>query len=721
MFIRSFLRPLARLRSALRPAALLLGAFSLAPAAIHAQGFGAAAAARSQSYPLGPGDVLRLTVAGFPEYSQDSIIVPPDGIVSFARLGPIRLSGRTSGSVQSEIRQKLIARVRLRNPQVALIITQVRPEKSGSITLIGDVPRPGNFSIRETQRLRLSDLLAQAGLNERLEERRATLIRGGRATSLDLLAAATRPGAGADVRLQAGDSIAVSVVAAGKITVQGDVERPGVYELHRTPRAQDLELGLAPRLSDLLTRAGGLKSSEGSGAPIPPASGTGNSGAPRSPFAVGADEATGTGTGTGGTSKKAAVSSASYSATLQRDGAKRALDVEAATNDVSGAANIFLRAGDVISIRTVRPIAVYLNGAVTKPGLYELAPGAGVLQLLTLGGPLTRSPGDLRANIRRGDETIPLDLPELLISSSTGANVRLQNADTVQLNEPETLGVSVAGQVARPGTVKVRPGSTVLDALLAVGGVAPGTPLEGAHLDILRHESDGSQRVYHANAAGVLGYTDMTTNMLLREGDIINLERGAEQTVFVSGEVQNPGSFTINEGEGLAQIVARAGGPKEDARLASVRVTHRGGKEEVVNAFDAVRNGRPLDYKLKAGDIVNVPVNLDRVLAVGGSFAKPGYYSIPEGGKLTLLDFLGQAQPVTGVKQLYIFKVGADGTVDTREGARTSINLGDLSRGKQANITLSPRDVILADPPKGPKPSIFQVLGPLSLLGNLFR
>ncbi|MDB5244081.1 MAG: ClpX, ATPase regulatory subunit [Spirosoma sp.] len=699
------------------PCAFLLAALSFTPAGVWAQNERGPVVPRAENYLLGPGDVLSVTVAGFPEFSQERITVPPDGVISLPTLGSVRMTGRTRAAVQADIRQKLIQRARLRNPQVAVAIVAVRPDVVGSVVLAGDVPRGGSFPIREGERL--SDLLAEAGLSERLEERRATLVRGSTRLALDLSSAASRPGSAADVRLRAGDSIAVRAIAAGKITIQGDVEKPGTYELHRQPRGELFELGLAPRLSDLINKAGGLKTLDESGAggatSVPPASGTGGASG-GNPFAPGASSGTGTLAPTAPLQNTPRLPT-SYTATLQRDGGRRSLDVEAATNDIAGAQNIYLKSGDFVSVRLVRPITVYLDGAATKTGSFQLAPGAGVLELLTLAGPLTRAAGDLKASVRRGDQTLPLDLPALLLSSESSANVRLQNGDIVQLREPETVGVSVAGQVVRPGAVRLRPGGTIFEALLAAGGISPVTNIEGARLNVLRREKDGSLRVYGANAAGILGLTDVSTNLVLRDGDIVNVARGEDQTVFVSGEVLTPGTFQILPGEGLAQVLTRAGGPKDDAALTLVTVTHKG-QVQTVDVYDAVKNARPLNFALQAGDIVNVPLNSSRVLALE-SFSKPGYFAIPERGQLTFLDLLAQAQPTQGVKKIYILQANSSGMIDPKAQPRRTILLEDVRRGRQENFALSPRDIIFAEPPKNKK-NLLDTLSSLSLLRVFF-
>lgn len=717
------------LRLSARPPLLLcLGFLLLAPSSqAQTKGQGAGFVPRSENYLLGPGDVLRVAVAGFPDLGQESVIIPPDGVVSFPELGTFRLSGRTRASVENDIRQRLVSRVRLRNPRVAVSITAVRPDIAGNVVLSGEGIKGGNYTLRENERL--SDLLAESGLSERLEERRAVLVRGQARIPLNLSRAASAPGSAADIVLRTGDSIAVSTVQAGKITLQGDVQRPGIYQLHLQPRGEALELGLKPRLSDLITIAGGLRDTNASAGSVGTTSGTDSIIAPAltlngvSPS--GTRTTTGTIAGTGTMPAPAPLPvpiqnnprlKTTYATTLQRGGTQLELDVEAALANVAGPENVNLLPGDYINIRVVPPISVYVDGASSKTGSFQLAPGAGVLELLTLAGPLTRAPGDLTAVVRRGDESLPLSLTSLLVKNDPKANVRLRNGDIVQLRELETLNVSVNGQVARSGSVKVRPGATLFDALIAAGGVTSGTALDGARLSLVRRQNNGVPRTYAANAAGIVNSTDFSTNYVLREGDIINLTTGAPPTVLVSGQVVTPGTLPITEGKSLAEVIIKAGGPKDDAALTRVRVS-RGNKTDIVDAYDAVKNGRPLNYDLQPGDIINVPVNPNQV-AVNGAVAKQGYYPIPERGQLTILDLATQAGLNAGVKKIYLLQQNANGTINPN--SRQDISIIDVQQGKQPNLVLAPRTIVFAQPPGGGKKDPLQYLGAIGALSFLF-
>ena len=168
----------------------------------------------------------------------------------------------------------------------------------------------------------------------------------------------------------------------------------------------------------------------------------------------------------------------------------------------------------------------------------------------------------------------------------------------------------------------------------------------------------------------------------------------------MTGEVNNPGPYQLRQGEGLAELITRAGGAKESALLSGVKV-ERAGKQIQTDAYDAVKSGKPLNFDLADGDFVVVPENRQRILVMEG-VAKPGYYPLPERGTLTLLDAVAQAQPLQNTKKVELLRAREDGTVD-RDIKPRVIQLDDVRSGKEGDIVLQPRDIIYVPSPKGPK------------------
>ena len=649
--------------------ALVVGALSPLAAPL------ALAAPNPDKYVLGPGDVLSVTVQNYAEFDQNSIVIPPDGTVTLPNYGTLRLSGKTRVQVQSDMTAALKKNVKMRRPIVAVAITTFRTGVLGKVVLSGDVPNPGSVELREGGRL--SDLLANAGVQTRLEEKRGTLMRAGKTIALDLQGAVRQPRGAADVALRPGDVISVRQTEAARITIRGAVARAGIYELHRNPRAgaDAMEVELRPRLSDLITAAGGLEAS---------ATSQGNA----------VQDATG---GAGGSTNALANGTfkTSYTASLQRGGARRTLDPEAALANIDGPANIALLPGDFVTIQTLQPITVYIDGLAARTGSFQVPPGTGLLELLTTAGGPSAAPGEIVASVRRGAQIVPVDLSALMLSSDSASNLTLQDGDIIQLRASETIAVRVAGAVAKPGELQLKPGATLLDALLSAGGFS--VKAEDARLNVLRKQADGSQSVMNADAAGISSLRDISTNYALREGDVVNVTPIQLQTVFVTGEVNNPGPYQLRQGEGLTELITRAGGAKDSALLSGVKV-ERAGQQIQTDAYDAVKSGKPLDFDLADGDSVFVPENRARVLVLE-AVAKQGYYPIPERGTFTLLDALAEAQPLQNTKKVELLRAREDGTVD-RDIKPRVIKLDDVRSGKEGNIVLQPRDIIFVPAPK---------------------
>jgi len=78
--------------------------------------------------------------------------------------------------------------------------------------------------------------------------------------------------------------------------------------------------------------------------------------------------------------------------------------------------------------------------------------------------------------------------------------------------------VKVVGQVARPQALPYREGMTVLDAILAVGGL--GQFASGNRARIVRVEK-GQQTIIHVKVANLVNSGDVSENVPLKPGDVL--------------------------------------------------------------------------------------------------------------------------------------------------------------------------------------------------------
>jgi polysaccharide export outer membrane protein len=118
------------------------------------------------------------------------------------------------------------------------------------------------------------------------------------------------------------------------------------------------------------------------------------------------------------------------------------------------------------------------------------------------------------------------------------------------------LRATIGGAVAKPGSVPIRPGDTVL-ALLNNGGgaIRDVADLRRAYL---RHSNSIEVIPIDLYAMTVLG--DMSQNYTLQDGDEVTVPEERNNHVTITGAVERPGQYPYHEPMTLADAVALGGG-----------------------------------------------------------------------------------------------------------------------------------------------------------------
>jgi polysaccharide export outer membrane protein len=106
--------------------------------------------------PIGPGDLIEVSVFEVEELSKLKLRVPVSGNVTLPLLGQIPAAGRTATDLEEEIRVRL-QRKYMHSPQVSIFIHE---HQSQRISVIGAVRKGGVYTL--ASRLRLADALALA-------------------------------------------------------------------------------------------------------------------------------------------------------------------------------------------------------------------------------------------------------------------------------------------------------------------------------------------------------------------------------------------------------------------------------------------------------------------------------------------------------------------------------------------------------------------------------
>lgn len=212
-----------------------------------------------------------------------------------------------------------------------------------------------------------------------------------------------------------------------------------------------------------------------------------------------------------------------------------------------------------------------------------------------------------------------------------------------------------------------------------------GTENESLRLDVSRSGSVNFPKLGPITVAG-LSFADARSlletriaQQLVGVSGLITLGNLRAINVFIAGEVEVPGAYSVSALTTITQALFVAGGPTALGSLRQVEVKRNG---ETVRTFDLydllVRGDARNDIRLLSGDVVFVPPYLGLV-EVDGAVKRPALYEIKQGENLAdLIKYAGGLQASAYPATINIERVAQRNgqlpsvlTVDlTRDGAR---------------------------------------------------
>jgi polysaccharide biosynthesis/export protein len=195
-------------------------------------------------YPLGPGDVVRITVFQIPDLTTETR-VSEQGYISFPLIGNLPVKGVPALALERAIEQKLRDGGFVKKPQVTVVITQF---KSIQVSVLGQVNKPGKYSLEQTKS-RLSEVLAMAGGMTPLGGDVVTVVTQESGTEkriqVDVHELLQMGDSTRDIALKNGDVVYVSHYPV--YYIYGEVNRPGQYRVERDMTVQQaLAVGGGP-------------------------------------------------------------------------------------------------------------------------------------------------------------------------------------------------------------------------------------------------------------------------------------------------------------------------------------------------------------------------------------------------------------------------------------------------------------------------------------------
>ncbi|HET9409323.1 MAG TPA: SLBB domain-containing protein, partial [Candidatus Sulfotelmatobacter sp.] len=447
-------------------------------------------------YVVGPGDGLYIDMYG--SYSRRiSALVDRQGRLDLPEVGPVLVTGKPLGEVQTAVQTAL--RSQFRNISADVSLARLRTVR---VYIVGEVTAPGAYDISSLSTA-VNAIVAAGGPTTRASLRHVKHMRGDQLVEdvdvYDLLLKGLRVDG---KRIESGDSLMIPP-AGTRVTVEGMVRRPAIYELRDEAN-----------LAQVLELAGGV---------LPTAS-----------------------------LKHIEVER------VEAHEKKTVLNLDVDASDEAKAAtqlaNFKVTDGDHVHILSIAPgtlDAVYLQGHVLRPGRYSYKSGMKVTDLVASFSDVMPQPASYAEIVRLAapdyrPEVESFDLADAL--ANPAKSPVLSPLDTVRVfskydfeNVPTVM---VGGEVRHPGTYMTTGQIRLRDAVFEAGGATQDASMESAQL--VRYNPDGTLKISTVSLGKALA-GDPEANILLQPRDRLliqrNLGRIDPASVAIRGEVSEPGKF----------------------------------------------------------------------------------------------------------------------------------------------------------------------------------
>ena len=303
-----------------------------------------------------------------------------------------------------------------------------------------------------------------------------------------------------------------------------------------------------------------------------------------------------------------------------------------------------------VTVSRVRVALIRVVGEVARPGSYSLAATAGVLQAIYEAGGLTRTGNFREVQVRRGRELLAtVDLYDYLTAGMIPDEAFLGPGDVVFV-PPRGPRVKIAGEVTRPAIYELKPGENLIDLLAMAGGLNPEAAATSATIDRIiplteRRDAGRTREVLTVNLAAVLDSSIPPPTLL--PGDsvtIFSIGSNRRLAVSINGSVWQPGTYRLEPGMRLSDLIDVAGGLRPETYRGRVHVlrTLPDSTTRLLGASLAGEDSDQLDSDLvlAESDKVTVFATTDfrpaRVVTVFGAVQNPG--EIPFADSMTLRD-----------------------------------------------------------------------------------
>lgn len=531
------------------------------------------------NYILGPGDELVIDIWGAAENTYQ-LTINPEGAVNISSIGPVFVNGLTIEEARERLTEKLATiysglRGENKNTYTQISLGNVRSIK---VSIVGEVKVPGTYTLSSLSTV-FNALYAAGGPNKDGTYRSIKVLRNGNVhKEVDLYDFLVSGDLSDNITLQDQDIIKVDPYV-NRIRVNGQTKNIGLFE---TLDGETFE--------DLLAFTGGFK-----------------------PDAY--------------TSRIKVI---------------RTTDTEKKVLDISypDQSNTVLQSGDSITVEKILDRyenRIELEGAVFRPGVYELEKNSTLLTLINNAQGLMGDAYLERAVIYRTQpdysiEAIPVNLNDL-IADSAAHDIELVKDDRIKISSifdlQELRTVRISGSVLNPGSYRYVENSSLKDLIFQANGFRD----EAApyNIEIARRIVDDRSGTIRNQIADIitvdidngLQYSAELEEIQLKPFDQVFVRKSpsyeVQQTVQIRGEVLYPGEYAISTRDfRISDLINKSGGLTEFAFAEGASLTRQLEDEVRENELNIIEDSL-MEESQTVESLNKVGIQLEKVLENPGS------------------------------------------------------------------------------------------------------
>ncbi|HLR26361.1 MAG TPA: SLBB domain-containing protein, partial [Fodinibius sp.] len=571
-----------------------------------------------KDYQLGPGDEIIIDIWGAAQMNYQ-LTVSPDGMINIQNIGPVSVNGLSVEEATKRLRSRLgdiysglnPTNERNKDTYMQVSLGQVRSIK---VNVIGEINVPGTYTLSSLSTV-FNALYAAGGPTTTGSFRDIKVIRGNETVAtFDMYDLLIYGNQSSNIRLRSQDIIKIAPYH-NRVEIEGEVKRPGIYELRGNETLQDLIVYAGDFTDQAYTDR--IKV-------------------------------------IGNTPKQKKIS-----------------DVKKGYFD-----DFIIDNGDAVTVGKILDRftnKVEIKGAVFRPGEYALNDTTSLYSLIQRADGLQGDAFMNRGIIYRERpdytiESIAFNLRELMRNPQAN-DILLKKDDVVNISSifdmRENYTVDIKGPVQKPNEYEFAYGMTLEDLIFKAGGFKQSAA--PYRVEVARRIRDLDNQTEIKTQLADIRTFDVSEDLTLsKEGASFELQPfdhvyirtlpnyEAQKEIFVVGEVKYPGKYTLSSRNGrISDIIERAGGLTPDAYTNGATLFRRQeftqqesqqtlanveGATETLAQEESEKNekksaqvgielpevlenpGSKYDLLLEEGDSLFVPTKLETITVEGGVF-----------------------------------------------------------------------------------------------------